>query len=74
LTALALFLIGYIKASKLEETQKSGARIQVLSGPDSSAVRHFARIATEYQIQDFDVFSVGLETRCPVGAKPSVEI
>jgi hypothetical protein len=32
------------------------------------------RIATEYQIQDFDVFSIGLETRCPVGAKPSVEI
>jgi hypothetical protein len=32
------------------------------------------RIATEYQIQDFDVFSIGLETRCPVGAKTSVEV
>src|ERR1700730_2703308 len=32
------------------------------------------RVATEYQIQDFDIFSIGLETRCPVGAKPSVEI
>src|ERR1700730_3823146 len=32
------------------------------------------RITTEYQIQDFDVFSIGLETRCPLGAKPSVEI
>jgi outer membrane autotransporter protein len=27
------------------------------------------RIATEYQVQDFDVFSIGLETRCTVGAK-----
>jgi hypothetical protein len=25
------------------------------------------RITTEYQIQDFDVFSIRLETRCPVG-------
>jgi hypothetical protein len=25
-------------------------------------------------LKDFDVFSIGLETRCPVGAKPSVEI
>ena len=32
------------------------------------------RIAIKYEIQDFDVISVGLETRCPVGAKPSVEI
>jgi hypothetical protein len=31
-------------------------------------------MATEYQIQDFDVFSIGLETRCPMGAKPGVEI
>jgi hypothetical protein len=34
-----------------------------------SAVRHPVRIRTEYQIQDFDVFSIGFETRCPVGAK-----
>jgi hypothetical protein len=27
-----------------------------------------------YQIQDFDVFSIGLETRCPLGTKPGVEI
>jgi hypothetical protein len=47
---------------------------QFFSGPDLSAVRHPVRIGTEYQIQDFDVFSIGLETRCPVGAKPSVEI
>jgi hypothetical protein len=32
------------------------------------------RITTEYQIQDFDVVSIGLETRCPVGAKHSVKI
>jgi hypothetical protein len=25
-------------------------------------------LATEYQIQDFDVFSIGLETRCTVGS------
>ena len=45
-----------------------------VSGPDLSAVRRLVRIATEYQIQDFDVFSIGLETRCPVSAKPGVEI
>jgi hypothetical protein len=45
-----------------------------VSGPDLSAVRHLVRIATEYQIQDFDVFSIRLKTHCPVGAKPSVEI
>ena len=45
-----------------------------VSGPDLSAVRHLVRIATEYQIQDFDVFSIRLETRCPVGTEPGVEI
>src|SRR3984893_19036289 len=45
-----------------------------VSGPDLSALRHLVRIATEYQIQDFDVFSIRLKTHCPVGAKPSVEI
>jgi|HubBroStandDraft_6_1064221.scaffolds.fasta_scaffold22743_8 hypothetical protein len=35
---------------------------------------HLIGVATEYQIQDFDLFSIGLETRCPLGAKPGLEI
>jgi hypothetical protein len=31
-------------------------------------------ITIEYQLQVCDVFSIGLETRCSVGTKPSVEI
>jgi hypothetical protein len=34
---------------------------------------HLIGVATEYQIQDFDLFSIGLETRCPLGAKPGLE-
>jgi hypothetical protein len=32
------------------------------------------RTVTEYQIQDFEVFPINLETGCTVGAKPSVEV
>jgi hypothetical protein len=32
------------------------------------------QITTQDQTEDFDVFSIGLETRCPMGAKPSVEV
>jgi hypothetical protein len=32
------------------------------------------RIATDYQIHDFDVSSIGFETRCPVRAKTLVEL
>jgi hypothetical protein len=31
-------------------------------------------IAAKYQIQDFDVVSISLETRCSAGAKHSVEV
>jgi hypothetical protein len=31
-------------------------------------------IIVEYQLQVRDVFPIRLETRCPMGAKPSVEI
>ena|SRR6266849_4189224 len=32
------------------------------------------RITIEYQLQVRDVFSIRLETSCPVGTKPSVEV
>ena len=43
---------------------------QVLSTLELNAARRPVRIATEYQIEDFDVFSICLETRCPVAQNP----
>jgi hypothetical protein len=40
---------------------------------DSSSAQ-FEQGRSEYKVQDFDAFSIGLETGCPAGAKPGVEI
>jgi hypothetical protein len=59
------------KMARESDWMTVSSSVQLIADSDSL---ESARIATEYQIQDFDVFSIGLETRCPVSTEPSVEI
>ena len=77
-----------VRKTKLQELAKRSCDFEIPLHPVSSCCLRFdgvltfyrtcfilrAGIAIEYQLQVRDVFRIRLETGCPVGTKPRVEI